>query len=234
MCPGFPQKTISFNACFHDLANGSQIHCYAPMGLDIKQKWTVGGNAPGEPVQPTEIGIGAPVTGLYIREDVELKCNFLAAKFVRRTLKSALKVLVARLLVKAQLLEAAGSNQRLRIAQATVGSNNDAYKYSEYRNSEYRNSEYRNSEYRNSEYRNVEHRNSVYGYSSPPVSPTLVSPMSTGSIESRFPLHMENITSTHFPTSSYRKPEACYQIKHNYKPELCISPTENMMPVELP
>ncbi|KAI1004929.1 hypothetical protein K3495_g3295 [Podosphaera aphanis] len=113
MCLGFPQKSISFNACFHDLANGSQVHCYAPFGLEIKQKWTVGGNAPGEPIQPNEIGIGAPIMGLYVREDVELKCNILVASFVRRTLKQALKTLVARLLVKTQLIEAAANNVRL-------------------------------------------------------------------------------------------------------------------------
>lgn len=119
MCPGLPQKSVTFNACFHNIVNGSQIHCYAPMGLDIKQKWTIGGNAPGEPVVPAEIGIGAPVTGLYIREDVELKCNFLILRFVRRTLKAALEVLVARLMVKAELLEATQANQRLEVVHPT-------------------------------------------------------------------------------------------------------------------
>jgi hypothetical protein len=52
--PGYKGK-VSFKACFHDLTLGLQTHCYAPMGLDIKEKWTVGGNAPGEPVQPAEI-----------------------------------------------------------------------------------------------------------------------------------------------------------------------------------
>ncbi|KAH6681700.1 hypothetical protein B0J14DRAFT_453615, partial [Halenospora varia] len=103
--PGYSGK-ISFKACFHDLPLGLQTHCYAPMGLDIKEKWTLGGNAPDEPIQPVELGIGAPISGLYIREDVEIKCNFLMTRFVRKTLKECLSTLVARLLVKTQLQEA--------------------------------------------------------------------------------------------------------------------------------
>merc|ERR1711964_923839 len=52
-------------------------------------------------------------SGLYLREDVEMKCNFLMTRFVRKTLKDALATLVARLVVKAQLQEAAEANKRL-------------------------------------------------------------------------------------------------------------------------
>lgn len=104
---------VSFKACFHDLATGLQTHVYAPMGLDIKQKWTLGGNLPNEPVQPAELGIGAPLSGLYLREDIEIKCNFLMTRFVRKTLKESLATLVARLLVKSQLQENIESNHRL-------------------------------------------------------------------------------------------------------------------------
>ena len=110
---GMYSGKVSFKACFHDLANGLQTHCYAPMGLDIKEKWTLGGNLPHEPVQPVELGIGAPISGLYIREDVEIKCNILMTRFVRKTLKQALATLVARLLVKSQLQEANERNRRL-------------------------------------------------------------------------------------------------------------------------
>jgi hypothetical protein len=111
--PGMAKGKVSFKACFHDLAAGLQTHVYAPMGLDIKEKWTLGGNLPNEPVQPAELGIGAPLSGLYLREDVEMKCNFLMTRFVRKTLKDALATLVARLLVKSQLQEAVDSNRRL-------------------------------------------------------------------------------------------------------------------------
>ncbi|KAH8601874.1 hypothetical protein B0O99DRAFT_607650 [Bisporella sp. PMI_857] len=104
---------VHFKSCFHDLHNGVQVHVLAPMGLDIKQKWTLAGNLPGEPVQPPEIGIGAPVSGLYLREDVEIKCNIMVTRFVKKQLKDALKTLVDRLLVKSQLQEAVAANQRL-------------------------------------------------------------------------------------------------------------------------
>jgi len=115
---------VQFNACFHDLAMGVQIHVYAPMGLEIKEKWTLGGNLPHEPVQPAEIGIGAPITGLYLREDVEIKCNFLVTRFVKKTLKDSLSTLVARLLVKSQLQEAVATNHRLT---ATYDSSQQQY-----------------------------------------------------------------------------------------------------------
>ena len=110
---GMVKGKVNFNACFHDLSNGVQIHVYAPMGVDIKQKWTLGGTLPGEPVQPVEIGMGVPITGLYLREDVELRCNFLMTKFVRKTLTESLATLVARLNVRAQLQDAAETNRRL-------------------------------------------------------------------------------------------------------------------------
>jgi hypothetical protein len=110
---GMYTGNVSFKACFHDLPYGLQTHVYAPMGLDIKEKWTLGGSLPGEPVQPVEIGLGVPISGLYLREDVEMKCNFLMTKFVKKTLKQSLSTLVARLVVKSQLQEAAATNKRL-------------------------------------------------------------------------------------------------------------------------
>jgi hypothetical protein len=110
---GMYTGNVSFKACFHDLTYGLQTHVYAPMGLDIKEKWTLGGSLPGEPLQPVEIGIGVPISGLYLREDVEMKCNFLMTKFVKKTLKQSLATLVARLVVKSQLQEAAAANKRL-------------------------------------------------------------------------------------------------------------------------
>lgn len=110
--PGY-KGSITFTACFHNLTNGLQTHCYAPLGLDLKEKWTLGGNLPHEPVQPAEIGVGAPISGLYLREDVDMKCNYFMTRFVRKTLKDALAALVARLLVKSQIEEAAIINKRL-------------------------------------------------------------------------------------------------------------------------
>jgi hypothetical protein len=104
---------VSYSACFHDLPNGLQTHCYAPMGLNIKGKWTLGGSLPGEPVEPVELGLGAPVSGLYLREDVDMKCNIMMTSFVKKTLKKAHSHLVDRLLVKAQIEDAADRNRRI-------------------------------------------------------------------------------------------------------------------------
>lgn len=110
---GLVSGKVSYNACFHDLKTGLQTHVYAPMGLNIKGKWTVGGSLPGEPVAPIELGLGVPVSGLYLREDVEMKCNIMMTSFVKKTLKKAHSHLVDRLVIKAQIVDAAESNRRL-------------------------------------------------------------------------------------------------------------------------
>jgi hypothetical protein len=92
---------------------GVQVHCLLPMGLDIKQKWSLNGSLPHEPVQPVEIGLNIPINGLYLREDVELRSNFMMTKFVKNQLKEANGALVARLVVKSQLVEAVHQNRRL-------------------------------------------------------------------------------------------------------------------------
>ena len=83
------------------------------MGLNIKGKWTLGGSLPGEPVAPVELGIGAPLTGLYLREDVDMKCNIVMTGFVKKTLKNAHSRLVDRLVVKAQFEDNVIRNERL-------------------------------------------------------------------------------------------------------------------------
>lgn len=110
---GLMSGKVTYQACFHDLATGLQTHCYAPMGLNIRGKWTLGGSLPGEPVAPVELGVGVPLQGLYLREDVDMKCNMMMTGFVKKTLKKAHASLVDRLVVKAQILSAAGENERL-------------------------------------------------------------------------------------------------------------------------
>jgi hypothetical protein len=127
---------VSYNACFHDLENGLQTHCYAPMGLNIKGKWTLGGSLPGEPVAPVELGVGAPLHGLWLREDVDMKCNIMMTSFVKKTLKKAHSKLVDRLLVKAQILDASIKNQQLENNKLYGGS------YSGSQASDYSPSEY--------------------------------------------------------------------------------------------
>lgn len=52
---------------------------------------------PGEPFEPVELGLGAPLTGLYLREDVDLRCNIIMASFVKKTIKKSHSILVDRL-----------------------------------------------------------------------------------------------------------------------------------------
>ncbi|KAF1932541.1 uncharacterized protein M421DRAFT_243805 [Didymella exigua CBS 183.55] len=97
---------IKFKGCFHDMPWGLQTHIYAPAGVDMRNKWQICGNQPDEPVQTTELGLGAPPEGLYLREDIEIKCNLTMAGFVRKENKAASKVFVERLIKKAELLDA--------------------------------------------------------------------------------------------------------------------------------
>ncbi|KAL9603717.1 MAG: hypothetical protein Q9219_001036 [cf. Caloplaca sp. 3 TL-2023] len=110
--PGYQGRT-EFDVCFHDLNNGLQTRCYAPLGLDIKDKWTLGGTLPHEPKQPVEMGLGAPKDGLWLREDVDMKCNVMATSFVKKTLKKAHATLVERLVEKAHLWESELHNNRI-------------------------------------------------------------------------------------------------------------------------
>ncbi|KAL0944406.1 uncharacterized protein CTRU02_202293 [Colletotrichum truncatum] len=94
---GLATSDVSYTCAFHDLPTGLQTHCYAPMGLEIRDKWTVAGSLPGEPIEPVELGIGAPLTGLYLREDVDMRCNVFTTSFVKKTLKKSHGQLVERI-----------------------------------------------------------------------------------------------------------------------------------------
>lgn len=103
---GLYSGSVTFTGCFHDLPDGLQTHIYAPMGLNIKGRWTLGGSLPGELRQPVEMGYGVPKTGLWLREDVDMKCNVVMTTFVKKTTKKAHQTLVDRLVEKAHLKEA--------------------------------------------------------------------------------------------------------------------------------
>ncbi|KAF2274223.1 uncharacterized protein EI97DRAFT_402602 [Westerdykella ornata] len=110
---GLATGSVSYHACFHDLPDGLQTHIYAPLGLDIRAKWSVGGSLPGEPKEPVELGLGAPREGLYIREDVKMKCNLVMISFVKKTFKESHSKLVDRLVEKAHMMDAKVANERL-------------------------------------------------------------------------------------------------------------------------
>lgn len=105
---GLVTGAVSYTAAFHDLPTGLQTHCHAPMGVDLREKWSVAGSEPGEAPEPMELGLGAPRTGLYIREDVIITCNMVMAGFIKKTIKKAHGVLI-----DAIALKTIGSNPQL-------------------------------------------------------------------------------------------------------------------------
>ncbi|OWP05144.1 hypothetical protein B2J93_3275 [Marssonina coronariae] len=105
---GLASRQVSYTCCFHDVPDGLQTHCYAPCGLEIRARWTVGGSLPGEPTAPAERRLGAPRHGLWLRED--MRCNILIGGFVRRTLKKAHARLVGRLQARSLAQEASPDN----------------------------------------------------------------------------------------------------------------------------
>ncbi|KAI1209393.1 uncharacterized protein F4807DRAFT_92385 [Annulohypoxylon truncatum] len=101
---------LTFNGCFHDLPWGLQTHIYVPLGVDLRNKYRIGGNQPGvEPPEPQEMGLaalGAPADGLYLREDIEIRCNITMVGMVKAQMKAASKEMVQRIIKKAELLDA--------------------------------------------------------------------------------------------------------------------------------
>lgn len=120
---GLYSGSVTFNGCFHDLPNGLQTHIYAPLGLNMKGRWTLGGSLPGEPREAVELGLGVPKTGLWLREDVDMKCNVVMTSFVKKTTKKAHTTLVQRLVEKAHLMEAQVHNTNLSKQSSLRNSN---------------------------------------------------------------------------------------------------------------
>jgi hypothetical protein len=112
---------VTYHGVFHDLTDGLQTHVYAPLGLDIRSRWLLAGNLPNEPAAPRELGLGIPRSGLYLREDVHMRCSVLMAGFVRKTLVKAHSALVGRLVEKARIRTVDQSNASLVQRQSTLG-----------------------------------------------------------------------------------------------------------------
>lgn len=90
---------------FHNQPYGLQSHVYAPFGVDLRNKYSIGGNQPGEPREARELGVDTPLDGLYLREDVEIVCNVAVASFVKKETKDATGKMIDRLARKAELLD---------------------------------------------------------------------------------------------------------------------------------
>ncbi|EYE90288.1 uncharacterized protein EURHEDRAFT_489391, partial [Aspergillus ruber CBS 135680] len=102
---------ISYKGSFRDLPGGLRTHVYAPTGVDIRATWSVEGNKEGGEGEGHEEGQassdatamndGLHGQGLYLREEVDLRCPFWSAGFVKRTMRRSHGVLVDRLIGKA-------------------------------------------------------------------------------------------------------------------------------------
>lgn len=121
--PGIKGK-VSYKACFHDYPSGLQTHIYAPLGVDIREKWSIGGNLPGEPPEPRELGVDKPASGLYLREDGNLRCSRMTHSFVLKNLDVAHKVLVERIIKKAERIDEFFMNNRQSVVSPAQGSPN--------------------------------------------------------------------------------------------------------------
>ncbi|KAF2633518.1 hypothetical protein BU25DRAFT_405395 [Macroventuria anomochaeta] len=111
---GLATGSVSYHAVFHDLPDCLETHVYAPLGLDIRGKWSVGGSLPGEPKQHADHGLKVPRTGLYIREEVKMTCSKLFLGFVKKTFKDSHSRLVEKLVERAHILESNFANERLK------------------------------------------------------------------------------------------------------------------------
>lgn len=100
------KKKIAFKGVFHDQPWGLQTHVYAPMGVDMRNRYSIGGNQPGEPREARELGLDIPHDGLYLREDVEITCGVpMTMGFVKKEAKAATGIMIQRLTRKAELLD---------------------------------------------------------------------------------------------------------------------------------
>jgi hypothetical protein len=100
------QSSVTYNACLHDLVDGLQTHTFAPAGVEIRARWTIGGTLPGETPKPAELGMKVPSQGLYLQEETDLKCNFLMTSFIKKNLKKAHSQVVEKIIGKARDMDA--------------------------------------------------------------------------------------------------------------------------------
>ncbi|KAF2164865.1 hypothetical protein M409DRAFT_24770 [Zasmidium cellare ATCC 36951] len=124
------RKKIAFKGVFHNQPYGLQSHVYAPFGVDLRNKYSIGGNQPGEPRKTRELGVDTPQDGLYLREDVEIVCNLALASFVKKETKEATGKMIQRLARKAELLDegklhAMFENGRLKTSKPSGQSDTD-------------------------------------------------------------------------------------------------------------
>lgn len=85
---------ISFKGCFHDEAWGLSTHVYAPLGIDLRNRYRIE-DAPGQEGK-----------ALLLCVDTELECNITLMSLVKGQQKAAGKALIERFVKKAELVDA--------------------------------------------------------------------------------------------------------------------------------
>lgn len=85
---------ISFKGCFHDESWGLTTHVYAPLGIDLRNRYRI------------EDSPGAKEKGLVLCVDTELECNITLMSVVKGQQKAASKALIERFVKKAELVDA--------------------------------------------------------------------------------------------------------------------------------
>jgi hypothetical protein len=100
------EGNLRYNAAFKNLHTGLETHVYAPLSVDIRETWAIRSNTSKE---EEEGGGGAnkPTTRLCLLEEGWLNCHRLIRPFVSKNLDIAHKVLVERMVMKAELIHTA-------------------------------------------------------------------------------------------------------------------------------
>ncbi|KAG5926355.1 hypothetical protein E4U42_003389 [Claviceps africana] len=101
---------LTLTGCFQNMPWGVQMHIYAPLKVDFRCRYEVAGNEAGiEPAEQRDMeleSLGVPEDGLYLRVDIEVKCNVAMAGFVRSQIEASSRKMVERIMKKAELLDA--------------------------------------------------------------------------------------------------------------------------------
>ena len=103
--PGW-KKTLKFKGCWYDQPWGVQTHSLMGALFDLRCSYKIGGNQPGEPREPVELGVNKPTDGLYLREDITIELFIPGtAGFVKKEMQKASATMIGRMKRKAELLD---------------------------------------------------------------------------------------------------------------------------------
>jgi hypothetical protein len=74
--------------------------------FDLRCSYKIGGNQPGEPREPVELGVNKPTDGLYLREDINIDLHIpVPSGFVKKEMQNSSATMISRMKRKAELLD---------------------------------------------------------------------------------------------------------------------------------